>query len=202
MQEVIFFDTQRNSARDQNLSQNLNDKQTTVTSLRRSTRQKRLLEKFKDYELLLAEYPELLLTDQTEPVTFKQACNNPHSEKRMAAMGEEMDSLQSNLTWELVKLPPNKRALKNRWVYRLKEEEGGRKRYRARLVVKGYDQKKGLDFNEIFSPVVRMTSIRAVLGLVTAKDLELEQLDVKTAFLHGDIEEELYMDQPRGFIKK
>ena len=94
------------------------------------------------------------------------------------------------------------KALKNCWVYKVKEEDGGRKRYRARLVVKGYAQKKGLDFEEIFSPVVRMTTIRAVLGLVAIWDLELEQLDVKMTFLHGDINEELYMEQPEGFVQK
>jgi hypothetical protein len=87
-------------------------------------------------------------------------------------------------------------------VYRIKEEAEGRKRFKTRLVVKGFDQEKGIDFNEIFSPVVKMTTIRTVLGLAAAWDLELEQLDVKTAFLHGDVEEELYMEQPHGFVKK
>ena len=69
--------------------------------------------------------------------------------------------------------------------------------------MKGFDQKKGVDFEEIFSPVVKMSSIRVVLGLAASLDLEVEQLDVKTAFLHGDLEEEeLYMEQPEGFIEK
>ena len=73
---------------------------------------------------------------------------------------------------------------------------------KARLVVKGCNQKKGIDFDEIFSPVVKMTSIRTVLGLAASLDLELEQLDVKTAFLHGDLHEEIYMEQPEGFEEK
>lgn len=84
----------------------------------------------------------------------------------------------------------------------MKEEDGGQKRFRVRLVVKGYVQKKGIDFDEIFSPMVKMTTIQAVLGLVAAWDLELEQLDVKTTFLHGDINENLYMQQLEGFVKK
>ena len=116
-------------------------------------------------------------------------------------MNDEMESLNANQTWDLVPLPPNRKALKNKWVYRIKEEDGERKRYRARMVVKGFAQQKGVDFNEIFSPVVNMQTIRLVLGMATAWDLELEQLDVKTTFLHGDIEEELYMEQPDGFIK-
>ena len=79
------------------------------------------------------------------------------------------------------------------------EENSESPRYKARLVVRGFSQKKGIDFDEIFSPVVKMTSIRTVLGLATTLDLEVEQMDVKTAFLHGNLEEEIYMEQPEGF---
>jgi hypothetical protein len=78
----------------------------------------------------------------------------------------------------------------------LKEEDGGEKRYKARLVVKGFAQKKGIDFDEISSPVVKMTSIRTILSLLAVEDLHLEHIDVKTSFLHGDLEEEIYMQQP------
>jgi hypothetical protein len=117
-------------------------------------------------------------------------------------MQEEMDSLHSNVTWELAKLPAGKKALQNKWVYRVKQESDGSKRYKARLVVKGFQQKEGVDFTEIFSPVVKLTTIRVVLSLVAAENLYLEQLDVKTAFLHGDLDEEIYMKQPVGFIGK
>lgn len=92
--------------------------------------------------------------------------------------------------------------MQNKWVYRLKEEYGGKHRYKARLVVKGFAQKKGIYFDEIFSPVVKMTSIRTILSLVAAEDMHLEQLDVETAFLHGDLEEEIYMQQPQGYEVK
>ena len=95
-----------------------------------------------------------------------------------------------------------KRALHNKWVYRLKEENGGKKGYKARLVVKGFVQKKGIYFDEIFSPVVKMNSIRNILSLVVVKYLYLEQLDVKTTFLHGDLEEEIYMHQPQVYEVK
>ena len=95
-----------------------------------------------------------------------------------------------------------KRALQNKWVYRLKEEDGGKTRYKDRLVVKGFAQKKGIDFDEIFSPVVKMNSIRTILSLAAVEDLHLEQLDVKTSFLHGDLEEEIYMQQPQGYEVK
>ena len=111
-----------------------------------------------------------------------------------------MESLQKNQTYEIVELPRGKKALKNKWVFKLKKDGSGKVvKYKARLVVKGFQQKKGIDFDEIFSPVVKMTSIRIILGMVASMNLELEQMDVKTAFLHGGLDEEIYMEQPEGF---
>ena len=90
----------------------------------------------------------------------------------------------------------------NKWVYKLKEEEGRRRRYKSRLVVKGFAQKEGIDFNEIFSPVVKMNSIRAILNLLAIQDMHLEQMDVKTTFLHGNLEEEIYMHQLERYEAK
>ena len=85
-------------------------------------------------------------------------------------------------------------------MFRLKSgDDNSPLRYKARLVVKGFNQKKGIDFDEIFSPVVKISSIRGFPGLVASMDLEIEQLDVKTAFLHGDLEEEIFMLQLEGF---
>eukprot|EP00253_Pinus_taeda_P028006 PITA_28006 len=118
-------------------------------------------------------------------------------------MEEEMNSLQENKTWELVNLPKGRKALQNKWVYRIKHEGDEKKeRYKARLVLKGFAQKEGIGFTEIFSPIVKISSIRVILGLVSTLNLECEQLDVKTAFLHGELEEEIYMEQPEGFIEK
>ena len=116
---------------------------------------------------------------------------------------KEMKSLHENNTYELMELPKGKRALKNKWVLKRKHEPNrSQPRYKARLVVQGFSQKKGIDFEEIFSPVVKMSLIRVVLGLVASMNLEIEQLDGKTAFLHGDLEEEIYMEQPEGFTIK
>lgn len=117
-------------------------------------------------------------------------------------MKDEMNSLLKNKTWDLCKFPIGKKVLQNKWVYRLKEEKGGKKRFKARLVVKGFAQKKGIDYDEIFSPIVKMTSIHTVLSLVATEDLHLEKLDVKITFLHGDLDEEIYMAQPQGFEVK
>ncbi|XP_060182496.1 wall-associated receptor kinase 5-like [Lycium barbarum] len=124
------------------------------------------------------------------------------STKWELAMKDEMDSLSANHTWELSELPKDKKALQNKWVYRIKEEPNGSKRYKARLVAKGFQQKEGIDYTEIFSPVVKMVTIRTVLGLVAKENLHLQQMDVKTAFLHGDLDEEIYMRQPEGFKVK
>jgi ATP-binding cassette subfamily B (MDR/TAP) protein 1 len=123
-----------------------------------------------------------------------------HKNQWLEAIKDEMSSLHENNTFELVKLPKGKKALKNKWVYRVKSEENSSQlRYKVRLVVKGLAQKQGIDFDEIFSPVVKMSSIRVVIGMATTLDLEVEQLDMKTTFLHGDLEEEIYMEQPEGF---
>eukprot|EP00253_Pinus_taeda_P010034 PITA_10034 len=161
--------------------------QTSESGVRISTRISRPLERYSPSLLYV------LLTDSGEPECYEEAMQVETRKKWEQAMKEEMDSLAHNQTWDLVRLPAGKTTLQNKWVYKLKEEDGGRKRYKAKLVVKGFAQKKGIDFDEIFSLVVKMTSIRTILSLVAVENLHLEQLDVKTTFLHGDLEEEIYM---------
>ena len=147
----------------------------------------------------LVEYA--LSVEDDEPVTFRQANTDVERESWLVAMEEEMESLRKNKTWDLVPLPKGRKAIGCKWVYKKKEDssEVNGTRFKARLVAKGYAQKEGVDYNEIFSPVVKHTSIRVLLSLVSHGDLELEQLDVKTAFLHGDLKEEIYMAQPEGY---
>ena len=95
-----------------------------------------------------------------------------------------------------------KKALHNKWVYGVKEEYNGSKRHKVRLVVKGFQQKEGIDYTDIFSLVVKLNAIRSVLSIVTVEELHLEQLDVNTAFLYGDLKEEIYMQQLKGFLVK
>ncbi|KAG8492460.1 hypothetical protein CXB51_009588 [Gossypium anomalum] len=113
-----------------------------------------------------------------------------------------MESLHKNRTWDLVQLPKGKKVVRCKWVFKKKEGIPGveEPRYKARLVAKGYSQILGVDFTDVFSPVVKHSSIRALFGIVAMHDLELEQLDVKTTFLHGELEEDIYMQQPEGFI--
>ncbi|KAG8492966.1 hypothetical protein CXB51_010297 [Gossypium anomalum] len=136
-----------------------------------------------------------------EPSNYSKAISCEDSEKWMFAMQEEMESLHKNKTWDLVKLPKGKKIVRCKWVFKKKEgtPEVEEPRYKARLVAKGYSQIPGVDFTDVFSPVVKHSSIRALLGIVAIHDLELEQLDVKTVFLHGELEEDIYMQQPEGF---
>ena len=113
-----------------------------------------------------------------------------------------MNSLWKNDTYKLIELPKGRKALKNKWVFKLKNDDEKLLKYKARLVVKGLSQKQGIDFDEIFSPIVKMCSIRVILGLTASMNLELEQLDVKTTFLHGDLDEEIFMEQQEGFKVK
>ena len=97
-------------------------------------------------------------------------------------------------------MPVGKKALHNKWVYRIKNEHDGSKHYNARLVVKEFQQKKSIDYSKIFSLIVKMSTIKLVLGMVAAENLNLQQLDVKKTFLHGDLEEDICMIQPEWFI--
>jgi len=135
------------------------------------------------------------------PITYQEAMQSLESDKWKSAMDEEMQSLLKNNTWELVQLPKGKRAIGCKWVFAKKDGSPSKKdiRYKARLVAKGYAQKEGIDYNDVFSPVVKHSSIRILLALVAQLNLELAQLDVKTAFLHGELEEEIYMTHPEGY---
>ncbi|KAL0426860.1 UNVERIFIED_CONTAM: Retrovirus-related Pol polyprotein from transposon TNT 1-94 [Sesamum latifolium] len=138
-----------------------------------------------------------------EPTTFHGVITSQKKKEWMGAMVEEIESLQKNCTWELVQLPEGKKVIECKWVYKKKppvSEKKGEK-FKAQLVAKRYSQQKGIDYDEIFSPVVRHTSIRTVLALVANWDMHLEQMDVKIMFLHGDLEEQIYMEQPDGFTQ-
>jgi ATP-binding cassette subfamily B (MDR/TAP) protein 1 len=146
-------------------------------------------------------YPssDYIFIEDAEPESFPDVLNHKDKEKWINAMHDEMNSLKKNDTYQLVEHPNSKTVLKNKWVFKLKYGDDNSLKYKARLVVKGFNQKKGINFDEIFSPVVKLSSIRIALGLVASMNLELEQLDVKTTFLHGDLNEDIYMEQPESF---
>jgi transposase InsO family protein len=142
------------------------------------------------------------IIDVDEPSSFNEAISGSEADEWIGAMGEEIESLHKNQTWALAPLPKGKKLVGCKWVFKKKEGNPGVEppRFKARLVAKGFTQREGIDYNEVFSPVVKHSSIRALLALVTLLNYELEQLDVKTAFLHGELEEEIYMSQPEGFV--
>jgi Reverse transcriptase (RNA-dependent DNA polymerase) len=127
-----------------------------------------------------------------EPSNYKEVVASSDAAKWKAAMKEKIHSLQKNQIWTLVEQPKNKKVVGCKWVFKKKDDAKG-VRYKARLVTKGYSQVEDVNFNEVFSPVVKHTSIRVLLSLVAMKNYELEQLDVKIAFLHGELEEQIYM---------
>jgi hypothetical protein len=114
------------------------------------------------------------LTNSGEPQCHEEAMQVDTKNKWEQAMKDEMDSLLNKKTWDLIQFPTGKRSLHNKWPYMLKEEDGGKKKYKDRVVVKGFSQKKGIYFDEIFDHVVNMTSNRTILSLVAVEYLHLE----------------------------
>ena len=118
-----------------------------------------------------------------------------------SAMIEEMDALDGNGTWNLVHLPTVKKAIGCRWAFAVKvNPDGSVARLKTRLVAKGYSQTYGVDCSDTFSPVAKMTYVRLFFSLVATHNWDFHQLDIKNAFLHGDLQEEVYMEQPSGFV--
>ena len=135
----------------------------------------------------------------SEPTSYKEAMETVNAPHWRDAAVSEFDSLAVNKTWTLVPRPLHRKVLQCRWVFARKRDSRGQVvRYKARLVIKGFQQKQGLDYTEIFSPVVRMEVLRLLLAIAAILDYEVEQMDVKTAFLHGQLSEEIYMEQPEG----
>ncbi|KAK1684898.1 hypothetical protein QYE76_045746 [Lolium multiflorum] len=133
-----------------------------------------------------------------EPRHFQAAMTIPHWR---AAMELEYNALLQNQTWRLVPPPPGANIIDSKWVFKVKKHaDGSIERYKARLVAKGFKQCYGLDYEDTFSPVVKPTTIRLLLSLAVTRQWSLRQLDVQNAFLHGILEEEVYMRQPPGFV--
>ncbi len=163
------------------------------SKVRRSTRIKYLVQRLTYDGFIVHHYACMVkVIQEVEPTCFEQTVGNPKWDN---AMDEEMAALDANATWELVVLPKDKKAIGCKWVYKVKHNaDGSVNRYKARLVAKGYAQTYGIDYEETYSPVAKMTTVRAIIAMVVAKGWSLHQMDVKNVFLHGDLREEVYMD--------
>jgi hypothetical protein len=140
-----------------------------------------------------------------EPQTYREAMQRPTGEKEewhKAAL-YEIQKLIENGTFELVQLPPGCKAIGSRWVFKLKRNaDGSIERYRGRVVAQGFAQRPGFDYTETFAPTPKWAALRAILALAALEDLEMESVDISSAFLNGTLEEEVYMRQPEGFVEK
>ena len=170
-------------------------------ALRRSQRERRPAIP-DDYVIYLQE-SDFDIGTSKDPVSFSQAMESNDSTKWIDAMNDELKSMEQNEVWDLVELPEGYKKVGCKWVFKTKRDSNGNiERHKARLVAKGFTQKGGIDYKETFSPVSKKDSLRIIMALVAHYDLELHQMDVKTAFLNGSLEEEVYMDQPEGFSTK
>jgi hypothetical protein len=142
------------------------------------------------------------LVDDT-PTSITEAYASLDADDYKEAVHSEMDSILSNRTWELSKLPFGCKPIGCKWVFKKKLRSNDTiDKYKARLVAKGYTQKEGEDFSDTYSHVARMTTIRVLLSLAASYGLLVHQMDLKTTFLNGELDEEIYMDQLDGFIVK
>ncbi|KAG7599135.1 GAG-pre-integrase domain [Arabidopsis suecica] len=160
------------------------------------------ISKFLSYDKINPLYLSFLVSidKEKEPSSYAEA-------KQIlvwcGAMDNEVDALEETETWTICTLPPDKTPIGCKWVFKVKfNSDGSVERYKARLVAKGYTQKEGIDYNETFSPVVKLTTVKLVLALSAIYNFSLTQLDISNAFLNGDLDEEIYMKLPPGYADK
>jgi hypothetical protein len=168
--------------------------------LRRPVRDKRQPKRYSPPDLHSNFY--LSITDD-DPRTVREAMISEDSKLSKKEMIEEMDSLDKNEAWDIAEFPARRKYVGRKWLFKNNfNAQGKMQKYKAQFVAKDYSHVERIDFGEIFSPLAKLTSIRFILSIVVAFDLEVEEMDVKTTFLHGDLEEEMYMKQPEDFLVK
>src|SRR5450432_878347 len=166
------------------------------TEIRRSTREKR--PSFKLQSIFSARIQAL-----SEPTSYREAVKHPYQWQWQKAMKEEFEALDRNKTWDLVDedtaLKSGKRVIGCKWVYKLKRNANGSRRFKARLVIRGFEQKYGIDYIETFAPVAKFVTVRMLFAMAAKYNWEIEQMDVITAFLNPALQEEVYMELPEGY---
>lgn len=142
----------------------------------------------------------IFFTENEESLSYQEAVQSEEAAHWKKAMDEEVELLNRNQVWELTEAPKNRTTINCKWTYKLKRDVNGNiQRYKARLVARGFRQRMGIDYQKTHSPLVRFDSIRAILAVASCEHMRIKQFDVKTAFLYGDIEETIYMQQPEGY---
>lgn len=172
------------------------------TAARRSTRTNRGVPSSRMAEFALTATDEDTFTPAKipEPTTFKEAMASEHKAEWLQAMNEEIGSLLQQGTWEYVDTPPGVKPIPVKWVFKVKRDgHGNLERFKARLVAKGFKQQEGIDYDEVFAPVTKHSTFRTIMAIAAAYDMEIQQLDIKTAFLQGELSERVYIQQPEGF---
>jgi hypothetical protein len=203
-QEVIVMENNENNSE---VPIEVDDPAESTIGIRRSSRLPCYSEKYLAFRQSLGlpavsfEKSEESKMCPAEPSSYVEAITGPDADHWIPAIFDEHESLIKNSTWTVCELPPDRKPIEGKWIFTFKP---GYKevapRFKARFVAKGYSQIYGLDYVDTFSPVVKPYSLRTILAIAAAKDLEMIQLDIKTAFLNGDLQEEIYMKQPEGFV--
>ena len=170
----------------------------TATAPRRSTRERRPPPEW--WKTANAAFA--FLGAASEPTSFEEAVSAPDGDMWKAATDSEMTSQLENRSWILAELPPGRKPIGCKWVFKKKRRaDGSLERYKARLVAKGYSQVQGEDLSETFAPVVKFPSVRLILSIAAVEDMHVHHMDVTCAFLNGDLKEEIYMEHAPGYIK-
>lgn len=142
----------------------------------------------------------MIMVTENDPTTFEEAVQ---CKKWREAMSSKIESIERNQTWELTVIPKDIKPIGVKWVFKTKlNEDGIVEKFKARLIAKGYAQRHGIDYTKVFAPVARLDTIRVILAIAAQYSWEVFQLDVKSTFLHGELKEEVYVEQPEGFVKK
>nr|GEU40124.1 zinc finger, CCHC-type [Tanacetum cinerariifolium] len=147
------------------------------------------------------DVPNEILEPRKDPITYNEAMQSRDTAFWKEAIDDEIDSVMENNTWVLSDLPPGCKTLGCKWIFKRKMKvDGIIDKFKARLVIQGFRQKEGIDYFDTYAPVSRITTIRLLLALATIHNLVIHQMDVKTTFLNGDLDKEVYMKQPKGFV--
>jgi hypothetical protein len=171
----------------------------STSSSSEGPRRMRSLEELYDATQVMEDTTLFCFFANTDPLSFNEAVTE---EKWIEAMDEEIHAIEKNDTWKLTYLPENKKAIGVKWVYKTKKNVKGEvQRYKARLVAKGYKQREDIDYGEVFAPIARLETIKLMISLAAQHRWKIYQLNVKSAFLNGFLEEEIYVEQPLGYIK-